>query len=198
MMNLNTHKYFKYLIVCFLVLSISWPGLTSSLFNNGTNSLFADVKARQIGDLVTVIIIEQASASQTANTSSGKGASVGLGPYGGALADLIPLLKLSASDDFSASGSTSRGGSLTAKLTTQVVEFYPNDTIRIEGTQKITINGEEQEIMVSGIVRSRDINPDNTVLSSSVANAEIQFVGAGVVGNKQKPGILTRLFNWLF
>ncbi|NLM24998.1 MAG: flagellar basal body L-ring protein FlgH [Firmicutes bacterium] len=207
MINSKNIKFLGYTLVCLIVLSISWPGMATSLFNAGSASLYSDVKARQIGDLVTVIIQEQATASQTANTSSGKGTSVGIGPYGGSLADLIPFLKTttnkplvtaSTSDDFNASGSTSRGGSISAKLTTQVVEIYNNGTLKIEGTQKITINGEEQEIVVSGIVRTRDISPDNTVLSSLVANAEIQYVGIGVVGDKQKPGLLTRLLNWLF
>lgn len=206
MINSKNIKFLGYTLVCLIVLSISWPGMATSLFNAGSASLYSDVKARQIGDLVTVIIQEQATASQTANTSSGKGTSVGIGPYRGSLADLIPFLKTTnealftagTSDDFNASGSTSRGGSISAKLTTQVVEIYNNGTLKIEGTQKITINGEEQEIVVSGIVRTRDISPDNTVLSSLVANAEIQYVGIGVVGDKQKPGLLTRLLNWLF
>lgn len=194
----NEFRLLKYLLVFFLVFNISCPAMATSLFNGESVSLFSDVKGREIGDLVTVIIIEQASASQSANTSAGKGVSVGVGPYGGVLADLIPLLKASASDDFNASGSTTRGGSITARLTTEVIEFFPNGTLKIEGTQRITVNGEEQEIVVSGIVRSRDISPDNTVLSSMVANADIQFVGAGIVGDKQKQGILTRIFNWLF
>jgi flagellar L-ring protein precursor FlgH len=60
------------------------------------------------------------------------------------------------------------------------------------------INGEEQEIVISGLIRSRDVTPDNTVLSTFVADAEIAFVGTGVVADKNKPGIITRLLNWLF
>lgn len=170
----------------------------TSLFPTGTNSMFADQKARNVGDLVTVIIVEQAQARQTAGTSSGKESSVSAGPGLGVLADLIPLFGVGGSDNFSAQGSTTRGGSLQAQLTTRVVENLGNNTLKIEGRQRIVVNGEEQEIIVSGIVRGRDINPDNTVLSPLVADAEISFVGTGVVGDKQKPGILTRVFNWLF
>ena len=120
------------------------------------------------------------------------------GPGGGVLADLIPLLRLGGGDSFSADGSTTRGGSLTAKITTKVVESYSNNTMRIEGRQKIVINGEEQEIVLTGLVRTEDVAPDNTVLSTFVADAEISFVGTGMVADKNKPGLLTRLLNWLF
>ncbi len=181
-----------------LFVALSTTVLANSLFSPQGGSMYADYKGRQVGDLVTVLIIEQANASQSANTTSGKDNTLSVGPGGGVLADLIPLLRISYGDQYEGSGSTSRGGSITAKLTTKVVEIYNNGTMKIEGRQKITINGEEQEIIISGIVRNRDINQDNTILSSLVADAEIQFVGTGMVGDKQKPGILTRFFNWLF
>lgn len=182
-----------------LVLGGTMLALAQSLFPiDQPASMFADRKARSIGDLVTVIIVEQAQARQTAQTSSGKDSEVSVGPGGGVLADLIPLLRLGGGDSFSADGSTTRGGSLTAKITTKVVETYANNTLRIEGRQKIVINGEEQEIVLTGLVRVEDITPDNTVLSTFVADAEIAFVGTGIVADKNKPGVLTRLFNWLF
>ena len=173
--------------------------LAQSLYPVDQNSsMFVDRKARRPGDLVTVIIVEQAQARQTAATSTGKDSEVSVGPGGGVLADLIPLLRLGGGDRFSADGSTTRGGSLTAKITTRVVESYSNNTMRIEGRQKIVINGEEQEIVLTGLVRTEDVAPDNTVLSTFVADAEISFVGTGMVADKNKPGLLTRLLNWLF
>jgi flagellar L-ring protein precursor FlgH len=173
--------------------------LAQSLYPVDQNSsMFVDRKARRPGDLVTVIIVEQAQARQTAATSTGKDSEVSVGPGGGVLADLIPLLRLGGGDSFSADGSTTRGGSLTAKITTRVVESYSNNTMRIEGRQKIVINGEEQEIVLTGLVRTEDVAPDNTVLSTFVADAEISFVGTGMVADKNKPGLLTRLLNWLF
>ncbi len=179
-------------------LCISTTTMAVSLFASSPSSMFADTKARGIGDLVTVVIVEQARATQSANTSSGKESNFNVGPGLGVLADLIPLLRLSGGDDFSAGGTTSRGGSLSATMTTRVVEIFPNGNMRIEGRQRIVINAEEQEMVVSGVVRSRDIAPDNTIISSLVADAQIEFSGTGVVGDKHQPGILTRLFNWLF
>lgn len=163
-----------------------------------TPSMFEDRKARRVGDLVTVIIVERATARQNASTAAGKDSEVSVGPGMGVLADLIPLLRVGGGDTFSSDGATTRGGSLTANVTTKVVEVFPNDTMRIEGHQTIMINGEEQEIVLSGFIRTRDVAPDNTVLSNFVADAEIAFLGTGIVADKNNPGILTRLFNWLF
>lgn len=169
-----------------------------SLYPVDTPSMFEDRKAKRIGDLVTVIIVERATARQNASTVTGKDSELSVGPGMGVLADLIPLLRLSGGDAFTSDGATTRGGSLTANVTTKVVEVYPNDTMRVEGRQKIMINGEEQEIVLSGVIRSRDVAPDNTILSNFVADAEIAFLGTGIVADKNNPGILTRLFNWLF
>lgn len=182
----------------FVLLTMSAGVLAQSLYPTDAPSMFEDRKARRVGDLVTVIIVEQATARQTASTSAGKDSEVSVGPGMGVLADLIPLIRLGGGDSFSSDGSTTRGGSLTANLTTRVAEVFSNDTMRIEGSQKIVINGEEQEILISGLIRSRDVSPDNTILSTFVADAEIAFAGTGIVADKNKPGILTRLLNWLF
>jgi flagellar L-ring protein precursor FlgH len=184
------------LIICLAAAGQVWASSLFPLDNGG--SMFADRKARNLGDLVTVIIVEQAQARQSANTSTGKDSQVQVGPGLGVLADLIPLFGMGGGDSFTATGQTTRGGSLTAKVTTKVVEVLPNDTLRIEGRQSIVINGEEQEIILRGIVRSQDIAADNTVLSPFVADAEISFVGTGIVADKNNPGIITRIFNWLF
>ena len=192
--------YFRRCIVLRVVLLLAGTITASatSLYPIDKPSLYEDQKARRPGDLVTVIIVEQAQARQNANTAAGKNSDVSVGPGMGVLSDLIPLFKLGGGATYRSDGVTTRGGSLTAKLTTQVVESLPNGVLRIEGRQKIVINGEEQEIVISGLVRSRDVAPDNTVLSTFVADAEIAFVGSGIVADKNNPGILTRLFNWLF
>lgn len=186
------------LIVLMLLLIVSIDASANSLFPMDEPSMFVDNKARNPGDLVTVIIVEQAQAKQNANTNAGKESEVSVGPGMGVLADLIPLLKVGGGDSFNSDGSTSRGGSLQAKLTTRVTETFSNDTMKIEGRQKILINGDEQEILITGIVRNQDVASDNTVLSTFVADAEIAFSGTGIIADKNNPGIITRIFNWLF
>lgn len=190
--------FFTIFIILVVSLSLGQVGQAQSLYPVDKPSMFEDQKAKRVGDLVTVIIVERAQASQSASTATGKDSEVSVGPGMGVLADLIPLLKVGGGDSFAADGSTTRGGSLTANVTTKVVEVLPNNTMRIEGRQKITINGEDQEIVITGLVRSQDVSPDNTVLSNYVADAEIAFLGTGIVADKNNPGIITRLFNWLF
>ena len=173
------------------------PAAAHSLWTDGS-SLYSDNKARQVGDLVTIIIVERAQATQSASTQTGTDASVDFGPilWGG-----VPLLSgfgAQAGDNFRGGGSTTRGGSLNARMTAMVMEVLPNGNLVIEGRQTIVVNDEEQVIVVTGVVRPQDIQPDNTVLSTFVANATITYHGSGSIGEKQKPGLLTRLLNWLF
>lgn len=170
----------------------------ASLWTQQGGDLFTDHKANQVGDLVTIIIVEQSQASQNASTQSSKEGSVGVGPGLGILKDVLPEISGSGGDSLSASGKTSRGGSLQAKVTVRISEILPDGNLLLEGKQLITINGEKQEIVVSGLVRPQDITYDNTVLSTFVADAEITYVGNGPIGDRQKPGVLTKIFHWLF
>lgn len=186
-------------LVTVWTVALELPAAANGSLWTGGDSLFSDRKARRVGDLVTIIIVERAQATQTAATQSGKDGSLQVGPF--SLADLLPVVPAiggSASDSVSSSGSTTRGGSVNARMTAKVVEVLPNGNLAIEGRQTIVINGEEQVIVVSGIVRPQDIAPDNTVLSTFVADATIVYSGTGPIGDKQEPGLLTRLFNWLF
>lgn len=160
-------------------------------------SLFVDRKARNVGDLVTLIIVEQSEATQTATTRTGRSGSVQIGPWQG-IGESWPWFGGGASDDLQAGGSTRRGGQLRAQMTAKVVEVLPNGNLRIEGRQTISVNAEEQELIVSGIVREADITPNNTVLSTYLADARIDFKGSGALGDKQRPGVLTTIFRFLF
>lgn len=168
-----------------------------SLWVSGA-SLYTDTRAHAIGDLVTLIIVEKTQASQAANTTTAKDASVSVGPGVGLLEDVVPLVSASGKDKLTAGGTTTRGGSLQAKITTKIIDVLPNGNLTIEGRQTILLNGEAQEIVVSGIIRPEDIAADNTVLSTYVADARISYKGAGALGDKQQPGLLTRILGWLF
>lgn len=190
-----------FIVLGTLVVLWAWaatPGGATSLWST-SESLYADKKARAIGDLVTLIIVERAQATQSATTQTGSDGKVQVGPI--ALADIVPVIppiSAGGSDSANARGSTTRGGSLNARMTAKVVDVLPNGNLVIEGRQTIIVNKEEQIIVVSGIVRPKDIAPDNTVLSTFVADATISYEGTGPIGDKQSPGLLTRIFNWLF
>lgn len=173
----------------------------SSLWSDGLTSLYSTRRVWQTGDLITVVIVEQAQATQTAGTETSKKSGVGVGldapltaldALGGFYADL------EGGDRLRSTGKTVRGGSLKARLTAQVTGQDDLGNLTIEGRQTIVVNGEEQEIVLSGVVRPQDVFADNSVLSTSIANAEIAYKGAGSLGAKQQQGILTRFFHWLF
>ena len=184
-------------LIIILALVVAANVSATSLFKSSSASMFADQKAREVGDLVTVLIVERSQATQSAgvNTSSGTDTTFGAS---GVLADLLPMLGFNTGGSFSASGSTNISGNVTGQLTTRVVEVMSNGTMRIEGRQGIVVNDEEQEIVISGWVRSRDIQPDNTIRSPLVADAQINFTGTGPISEEQKQGLITRILRWIF
>ncbi len=162
-------------------------------------SLFADRRASKTGDLVTLVIQEWTEGTQTAVTRTSTDQQTSLSTSG-VLAQWLPGLALGASAEQSGegNGSTRRGSSLEARLTARVVEVTPDGNLRIEGSREIVINGERQRLTITGLVRPADISPNNTVLSSYLADARIELDGDGPVGDLQDPGLLTKIFNWLF
>ncbi len=175
------------------------PEPTGSLWTERSESLFEDFKARQVGDLLTIVVVENTTASARADTSVKKSESAstqaGVGPL---LNFFWPELSAGGKTDSSAQGSTTRTGTLTTRLTVVVVETFPNGVLRVEGRRTLKINEETQTVVFSGLVRIRDIRSDNTVPSTAIANAEVYFEGKGVVGTRQREGIITRLFKFLF
>jgi flagellar L-ring protein precursor FlgH len=100
--------------------------------------------------------------------------------------------------DFGADGRTARTERLTATVPAIVRKVLPNGNLFIEGHRVVLVNSEEQHFYISGVVRPIDIAQDNSVRSSYVADAEIEFTGRGVLSDNQKPGLLTRFFNWIW
>lgn len=163
------------------------PCSATSLWKEGTASLFCDLKARNVGDVLTVLIAEKAVASNKAETSSGKDASLSAA-QGSGLLSFLPEAGLGVSSSASSGKSTTRSGNLVAKMTAQVIEVLPNGYLRIQGTQGLIINKERQNIVITGIVRPQDVASDNTVLSTYIADAEIRYEGTIEASNR--PGIL--------
>jgi flagellar L-ring protein precursor FlgH len=95
-------------------------------------------------------------------------------------------------------GVTRRQGNLTARITANVIEVDASGLLVVEGTRKVKVNGEEEKIVLRGKLRPEDVRPDNTVLSTFVADASIEFTGHGSLDNAARPGIVTRILNWIF
>ncbi|HOV85489.1 MAG TPA: flagellar basal body L-ring protein FlgH [Syntrophobacteraceae bacterium] len=171
----------------------------------GSGSLFQDLKARKVGDIVTITVSEEAKGSKEATTKAlrskdlsgtftfggagltsggGTGAAGGggvpgatFGPYSGQFGT-----------GFTAAGATTRSDSMTAYMTATVVDVLPGGNLLIRGSRWTKVNDEMQQIVLEGIIRPNDITRHNTVLSQNIAEAKIFFVGKGPVTQHQKPG----------
>ena len=185
------------------------------------NGFFIDTKARSVGDIVTVNISESASATNSADTQTGRTSSLTAGidtlfgtedwyrdkvlpqiprdlprpdPFGN------PSVQGSMTSDFDGSGSTSRSGDLSAFITCRVTQVLSNGNLKIVGSREVLVNHETQMIILSGVIRPRDISDDNVILSTFVSDAKIAYSGSGIIDDRQRPGWLANLLNsvWPF
>ncbi|MGM0471958.1 MAG: flagellar basal body L-ring protein FlgH [Bacillota bacterium] len=193
--KLNKVSLILVIVSCLVLVAIGQLEATS-LYNQNSSPYRESVAAKE-GDLLTIIIQEDSSADQSASTNAEQNNEINVGPGGGEL-DFIKLFQLSQSDSSEADGSNSQSGSLNARITVEVVEVLPNGNLKVAGTKEITVNSENQEIKVSGIVRPDDVTLQNTVMSTQIANSQIEYVGEGAIGDKQEPGILSKLLNVFF
>ncbi len=168
--------------------------------NTATASLYSDVRARSVGDILTVTIVENTTAKATADTNVKKDESVSGFASTGLFKRLFKDLNLSASSNRNASGtgSTTRTGSLVTTISVLVKEIMENGVLRIEGSRLVTINKETQRVTLTGLVRPEDIAIDNTIPSNIIAGAEVKYDGKGIIADTQKQGILTKIFKFLF
>lgn len=166
-----------------------------------SSSLFSDVKAHRVGDILTIIIAESASGTNEASTATSKETTVGTSSSGGTGSlKFLPMFGFDAgnSSEFKGEGVTTRRGNLRAKMTAKVKAITETGHLLIEGNRIVEINGEKQVTTLTGLVRPEDITPDNVVYSFSIADAKITYQGKGNVNTGQRPGILTRIINWIF
>jgi flagellar L-ring protein FlgH len=180
-----------------------WKGAGAS------NTLFLDQRAGFIGDILTIKIVEVSTASEKASTDTGKTSDVqaGISNIMGLETNKFPssidpskMIGAATKNNFSGSGETTRTGSLSATITARIVDVLPNGNLAVEGKRELYVNNEKKEILVQGIVRSKDIAYDNSILSTQIADAKIIYTGIGVVGEKQFPGWLARMVDkfWPF
>jgi flagellar L-ring protein precursor FlgH len=182
-----------------------------SLWNDGNTSMFSDRKAREIGDIVTVLISERASATKEATTSTSRTSNMSasipnfFGLENDKLwatshnpIDLQNLVNADFSNGFDGNGSTSRKEDLSASLTTQVVGRYANGQLKIRGGKEVMVNDEVQIIYLTGIVRPVDINANNTISSTKILNARISYTGKGAISDKQQPGWAMRMIDYVW
>jgi len=171
-----------------------------NMSQNGFRSIFSDYKAVNLGDAITIIVVESSEASNSAQKSAGRESDINFGFSGGVDGTSLPNVDLDVGsrNDFKGSGSAKTKGMVRTKLSALIDSVLSNGLIRIKGSRKIVINDEEQMITIKGFVRTSDISSENTVYSYNISEAEIIFQSDGQIKSMQDPGWLTKIFHWLF
>ncbi len=166
-------------------------------------TLFEDIKAGRVGDILTVRLIEQTDASKSSGTSTSKSTQATLASptiFGREVTrNGVPILSggVSGENAFDGSGSSNQSNSLVGDITVTVVERYANGNLRIRGEKWVTLNQGKEFIRLSGIIRPFDIGPDNSVLSTRVADAHITYSSKGALAAANRQGLISRFFNSL-
>ena len=197
-----------------------WRGSTQS-----GSFLFFDEKASRVGDLVTVVIIEQTRAEGDARTETAGDRQIdvslssqvgfqklitspvrgllrilGFDNPGTTVAEGTPVNFVNGAmrNDFTGEGTTSRSGRFTGVITCRVIGVLSNGILHIRGRRSVVVNHEAQYISLEGLVRREDLTIENQVLSNSVAEMRLAYDGLGVLDDKQRPGWMTRLIDWVY
>ena len=181
----------------------------------GSTRLFVDMRAREVGDLVTVRISEKPTGKLYAKTQTSRDSSIeaGITDFMGYLKQLqadnnplssradfdrTSLFKAKFKPSFKGQGTNNREGELDAYITARVIEVLPNGNLRISGKQEIKVNNETQYISISGIIRPEDISTNNEIQSTYIADARIEYSGKGVIADRQRPGWLMRILDFIW
>lgn len=196
----NAQFVIKKILSAILVAAVLLAGgavEAKSLWVDSGKSWYSDRKARDVGDILTVVISESTTQTATKSRTNSKSGSVNVGT-GTGIFDFIRAFSASGSDNWQADGTATDTNRFSGQISVTVVEVLPNDNLIIEGTQSIWQNRDEHKITLRGVIRRDDVTMYNTVPSSKVADATLKFDGKGPLNAKQRQGILTQIFNFLF
>jgi len=174
-----------------------------SIYGDGASSfvLFEDSKARAVGDLLTVMLVEKTQAQKAAATATSKTASADIGnptllgrplTMGGTP---IGVFGIDGTRDFTGKGDSSQSNQLSGSVTVTVVERLANGNLVVSGEKNLSLNQGSEVVRLTGIVRAVDIKPDNTITSDRVGDARIEYVGRGALADANSQGWLSRFFN---
>jgi flagellar L-ring protein precursor FlgH len=162
--------------------------------------LFMDLRARQVGDILTVMLVERTQASKESSTSTDKGTSIDTGTpvfMGKPITNSgNPLTnQFDSKNSFDGKADSSQSNRLDGSITVTVAGRLPNGNLVVRGEKQITINQGQEYVRLQGIVRPVDIGPQNTVLSTMIGDARITYSGKGALADANHPGWLARFFN---
>lgn len=158
-------------------------------------SLFEDTKARNTGDLVTVLLVEKTQASKSATTSTNKSTGVEVGDVRVFGQGLNVDTGLSGSSKFAGTGASAQSNQLEGSLTVTVVERLNNGVLRIAGEKRLRLNQGDETVKLEGLIRTADITPANTITSDRIAEARLIYQGKGALADANAKGWLARFFD---
>src|SRR4051812_42431331 len=182
------------------------PGARAgSLWNDAGNdrSMYADHKAARTGDIITIVVSESVAAQSSQSTKSNRDSSIAdavqsfLYPSTGLHKGALPSIQLGGKAAYNGGGDISNNQSLASRAAALVTDVLPNGNLVIEGVRVVTFSGETQYVVLHGLVRTDDIARDNTVQSSDIADARVQFYAEGSLTDAQKRGWLTKVYEKL-
>ena len=183
-------------VTLLLLLALTYVTIATPVPN-----LFSDQRAIKVDDIVTILIVESAKAGSESQTNTGKSQSFGVESQGGTgVLGLLPQFSGSGGTKigYDGKGNTSREGTLQATISARVTKVMDNGNLVIEGSKVVEVNEEKGIIKINGVIRPLDIQQNNVVYSSSIADAQITYSGKGAANTAQRPGILARIINWIF
>ncbi len=200
----------KFAAFALLALALAPAARAQSLWpigGAGERSMYADRKAARTGDILTVVVAESTGASNTQSKSSTRESSLedtvnrflfsvaasSLGTHNGEL----PATNIQGKANYSGGGQVNNAQSLNSRAAVLVTDVLPNGNLVIEGARLVTFSGETQYVVLHGLVRPDDVSSVNTVLSSNVADARVEFIAQGAITDAQKRGWLSNLYEKL-
>ena len=190
------NKQFKPLTPSFEEFNTEEPS-NGAIFSTSSSGLFSsDRRAKKVGDILSVTLSETFSSNKAVTNSSGKTDTIGaeVGPTG-LLRNFAGLGgSASKTNSFSGSMATNQSNSLSGTLSATVVRVFPNGNLEIKGQKKLRITEGTEYIRLSGIIRPQDISTTNSVSSAKIAEAQIEYVGAGILDSATKPGWGSKIF----
>ena len=173
------------------------PGNGAIFQLGGYTPLTSGMRASQVGDVLTIMLVERTSATKSNSANIDRSGDVSVAPpASGPLSLLKPkFLNSSGAQSFQGQGDAAQSNALSGEVSVTVAAVYPNGTMLVRGEKLLTLNRGDERLQMSGIVRAADISPDNKIVSTRVADAKIRYVGKGEVARASRQGWLQRFFS---
>jgi len=175
---------------------------SGSLFKpHYVNNIYSDSKAHRVGDIISVILSEKTQAKKNAKSELKKENKTTLDPVTGLGGLPVTIggeslqFGISQNSQFKGDSKADQGNSLSGNISVHVLKVLPNGNLMIRGEKWLTLNNGDEYIRLTGVIRSKDINSNNTILSNKVANARIQYAGTGSFADTNEQGWAVKFFN---